>query len=35
MGDLTAMAHPDLNLLMESLLPFAEQILSKNGEFYP
>jgi hypothetical protein len=29
------MAHPDLNELLNSLLPMAEMLLSKQGEFYP
>jgi hypothetical protein len=29
------MAHPDLNTLLNTLLPFAELMLSENGEFYP
>src|ERR1700747_1558182 len=29
------MAHPDLDQLLNALLPFARQQLSKRGEFYP
>jgi len=29
------MAHPDLEKLLNTLLPFAQQMLSKYGEFYP
>ena len=29
------MAHPDLNELMNALLPFAQQMLAKHGEFFP
>lgn len=29
------MAHPDLDTLFNSLLPLAEQMLSKHGEFFP
>jgi hypothetical protein len=29
------MAHSDLNQLLNALLPFAQQMLVKNGEFYP
>jgi len=29
------MAHPDLNQLLNSLLPFAQQMLSKYDEFFP
>ncbi len=29
------MAHPDLDQLLIALLPFAQQSLVKNGEFYP
>jgi len=28
------MAHPDLDELMNALLPFAQQMLAKHGEFY-
>jgi hypothetical protein len=28
-------AHPDLDSLLNSLLPFAQQMLSKHGEFRP
>ena len=29
------MAHPDLDALLNALLPFAEQMLAKSGEFFP
>ena len=29
------MAHPDLNQLLNSLLPFAKRMLAEHGEFYP
>jgi hypothetical protein len=29
------MAHPELNELLNALLPFAQQMLGKNGEFFP
>jgi hypothetical protein len=29
------MAHPDLDKLMNALLPFAQQMLAKRGGFYP
>src|SRR5262249_56366350 len=29
------MAHPDLDELLNALLPFAQQMLSKHGEFFP
>ena len=29
------MAHPDLEVLLNALLPFAEDMLAKHGEFYP
>jgi hypothetical protein len=29
------MAHPDLNQLLNSLLPFAERTLAEHGEFFP
>ena len=28
-------ARPDLDALMSALLPFAQRMLSKHGEFYP
>jgi hypothetical protein len=28
-------AHPDLNQLLNALLPFAEEMLAKHGEFFP
>lgn len=27
------MAHPDLNQLLNALLPFAQEMLAKHGEF--
>ena len=29
------MAHPDLKLLKDSLLPIAQRMLSEHGEFFP
>jgi hypothetical protein len=29
------MAHPDLNRLLNSLLPFAQRMLAEHREFYP
>ena len=29
------MAHPDLDELLTSLLPFAREMLAKRGEFFP
>jgi len=29
------MAHPDLDQLLNAVLPFAQQMLSKHGEFFP
>jgi membrane protease YdiL (CAAX protease family) len=29
------MAHQDLNELLNALLPFAQQMLEKHGEFFP
>ena len=29
------MAHPDLNELLNALLPMAERLLKEQGEFYP
>jgi hypothetical protein len=29
------MAHPDLDELLNMLVPFAQQMLSKHGEFFP
>ncbi len=29
------MANPDLNALLNSLLPFAQKMLAAHGEFYP
>lgn len=29
------MAHPDLQLLFDTVLHMAESLLSKNGDFYP
>jgi hypothetical protein len=29
------MAHPDLEELLNALIPFAQEMLSKHGEFYP
>jgi len=29
------MAHPDLDTVLNALLPFAQQMLDKHGEFHP
>lgn len=29
------MARPDLNALLETALPFAQQMLEEHGDFYP
>jgi hypothetical protein len=29
------MAHPELDELLDTLLPFAQQMLQKHGEFFP
>jgi hypothetical protein len=29
------MAHPDLEELLNALIPFAQEMLAKHGEFYP
>lgn len=29
------MAHPDLEQLLKALIPFAQQMLSKQGDYYP
>jgi hypothetical protein len=29
------MAHPDLDTLLNAILPFAQQMLSQHGEFFP
>jgi hypothetical protein len=29
------MAHPELNALFKTLLPFAQTMLREHGEFYP
>jgi hypothetical protein len=29
------MAHPDLDQLLNAVLPFAKQMIEKHGEFYP
>jgi hypothetical protein len=29
------MAHPDLNALLNALLPFAQKMLAAHGEFFP
>ena len=29
------MTHPDLQALIDSLLPFAQSLLSKHGDFHP
>ena len=35
LGRSAAMAHLDLDKLLDALLPFAQQMLAKHGEFYP
>lgn len=29
------MAHPDLNELLQNLLPFAQKMINEHGEFFP
>jgi hypothetical protein len=29
------MAHPDLDKLLNAMLPFGTQMLEKHGEFFP
>ena len=34
-GRETTLAHPDLNAILDALLPFAQEMLKRHGEFYP
>src|SRR5215211_3824043 len=34
-GGATVMPHADLEELLNALLPFAQEMLTKHGEFYP